>query len=112
MSHRNPACIFALMLGAACLSGTAWGQTAEPGAKFELADVHASATSTNPDSYDMSGGLMRGGLYYLKRATMLDLIRTAYGVDPQKVIGGPSWLDVNRFELRAKVPEGTTAAAV
>jgi len=24
---------------------------------------------------------------------MLDLIRTAYGLDPSKVIGGPSWLD-------------------
>jgi uncharacterized protein (TIGR03435 family) len=66
----------------------------------------------NPDASDMSGGLMRGGLYQLRRATMLDLIRTAYGVDEQKVIGGPSWLEVDRFDVRAKAPAGTTAATV
>jgi uncharacterized protein (TIGR03435 family) len=112
MSLRNPEHIFALMIAVAYLSGTALGQTAEPASKFELADVHPSANTTNPDAYDMSGGLIKGGLYYLKRTTMLDLIRTAYGVDPQKVIGGPNWLEVNRFDVRARVPAGTTAAAV
>jgi uncharacterized protein (TIGR03435 family) len=112
MSDRNRKRIFTLIIGAACLSGTVFGQAAETSAKFEIADVHPSANSTNPDTWDMSGGLMRGGLYYLKRATMLDLIRTAYGLDPKKIIGGPSWLEVNRFDIRAKVPAGTTAATV
>jgi len=60
----------------------------------------------------MSGGLMRGNLYRLHRATMLDLIRIAYGIDAKKVLGGPSWLDVDRFDLRAKVPAGTTSITV
>jgi uncharacterized protein (TIGR03435 family) len=104
--------IFALIVGTVCLSGIVSGQTAEPAGRFEVADVHPSANSANPRVYDMSGGLMRGGLYYLKRATMLDLIRIAYGVYPQRVIGGPVWLDVNRFDVRARVPAGTTAATV
>ena len=108
MSRRSLQCIRALI----CLRASAFGQTTEPAAKFGLADVHQSANTTNPDAYDMSGGLMRGGLYYLKRATMLDLIRLAYGVDPQKVTGGPSWLDIIRFDVRMKVPPGATAANV
>jgi uncharacterized protein (TIGR03435 family) len=112
MSQRNMKRILALVIGTAGLSGAVFGQAAEPAARFVVADVHPSANSTNPDAYDMSGGLLSGGNYYLKRATMLDLIRTAYGVDPQKVIGGPNWLEVNRFDVHAKVPAGTTAATV
>jgi uncharacterized protein (TIGR03435 family) len=37
-------------------------------------------------------------------ATMVDLIRTAYGVDAQNVIGGPNWLEFDRFDVIAKAP--------
>lgn len=70
MSHRNPGRIIALLIGAACWSGTLFAQTVEPAAGFEVADVHPSPNSTNPDAYDTSGGLMRGGLYYLKRSCL------------------------------------------
>jgi uncharacterized protein (TIGR03435 family) len=95
----------------ACACGMPFGQSTEPAGKFELADVHPSPHATNPDASDMSGGLMPGR-YQLRRATMLDLIRTAYGVDAQKVIGGPNWLEVDRFDIRAKVPAGITPATV
>ena len=103
---------FALTILIACASVMTSAQTTEPAAKFVVADVHPSPHSISPDATDMSGGLMHGGLYQLRRATMLDLVRLAYGVDAQKVIGGPSWLEVDRFDVRAKVPEGTTAATV
>lgn len=112
MSRRNPKRTLALVIGIAGMHGALFGQATEPPVRFLVADVHLSANTTNPDAYDMSGGLLSGGNYYLKRATMLDLIRTAYGVDPQKVVGGPSWLDVNRFDVHAKAPAGTTATTV
>ncbi len=90
----------------------AFAEGAEPAAKFELADVHPSARSTNPDASDVSGGLMHGGRYHLRRATMLDLVRMAYGVDAKKVLGGPNWLEMDRFDIRAKAPAGTTATTV
>ncbi len=80
---------------------------AEP--RFELADVHASPRST---SIELTGGIKRGGTYQLRHATMLDLVRLAWGVDAQKVLGGPAWLEIDRFDLRAKVPAGTAPAAV
>jgi uncharacterized protein (TIGR03435 family) len=84
----------------------------EPAPKFELADIHPSPPTTNVDANDMSGGLMHDGRYHLRRATMLDLVRLAYGIDAKKVLGGPNWLDLDRFDIRAKVPVGTTAATV
>jgi len=36
----------------------------------------------------MQGGVLRGDRYEMRQATMVDLVRTAYGVDADKVIGG------------------------
>jgi len=43
---------------------------------------------------------------------MLDLIRIAYGVDPDKVVGGPSWLEFDRFDISAKAPPSTPAETI
>jgi uncharacterized protein (TIGR03435 family) len=40
---------------------------------------------------------------------MLDLIRIAYGFDPDHVFGGPDWLDFDRFDIAAKAPPSTSA---
>jgi len=78
---------------------------------FETADVHASAHTTNPNPF-MTGGVLRGGRYDLRRATMVDLIRIAYGVDPDSVLGGPSWLETDRFDVIAKVPAETSPETI
>ena len=68
------------------LCGVALGQTtSENPAKFDLADIHASPHTTQPF---VRGPFYNGGRYELRFATMLDLIHTAYGVDPEKVVGG------------------------
>src|SRR5579862_6253759 len=92
---------------AALLSGAAFGQNAEPTPTFDSADVHASAHTTNPNPF-MTGGVLRGGRYDLRRATMLDLVSTAYGVDPDTVLGGPNWLETDRFDVIAKAPTTTS----
>ena len=35
---------------------------------------------------------------------MLDLIRTAYGLDGDKILGGPAWLDYDRFDVIGQNP--------
>jgi len=37
---------------------------------------------------------------------MVDLIRTAYSVEADKVFGGPSWLEFDRFDITALVARG------
>ncbi len=43
---------------------------------------------------------------------MVDLIKTAYGVDPDTVVGGPSWLEWDRFDVIAKAPANTPPQTV
>jgi uncharacterized protein (TIGR03435 family) len=81
-----------------------WGQSTAPAPSFDIADVHAG--SRNP-GVGMSGGLVRDGRYELHNATMVDLVRTAYSVDAERVIGGPSWLELDKFTVIAKAPPST-----
>jgi uncharacterized protein (TIGR03435 family) len=77
----------------------------QPG--FEIADVRIHPHSSNPNIY-MTGGVLRNGRYDLRKATMLDLIATAWSVDPDTVVGGPSWLEWERFDIAARAPAGTS----
>jgi uncharacterized protein (TIGR03435 family) len=89
------------------LSGAAFGQTVnEATPRFEVTDVHASPRTAQPF---VRGPFYNGGRYELRFATMLDLIRTAYGLDPEKIVGGPTWLEMDRFDIFAKAPNGSTA---
>ena len=40
---------------------------------------------------------------------MVDLVSSAYGVKADKVLDGPSWLEMDKFDIAAKVPPGTNA---
>jgi uncharacterized protein (TIGR03435 family) len=87
------------------------GQSPATNPKFDVTDVHVSARATNPYTV-ISGGVLRGGRYDLRKATMLDLIRIAYSVDPDKVQGGPSWLELDRFDVAGKAPADTPQETV
>ena len=75
--------------------------------RFEVAEVHRSASATNPQSY-RSGGFLRGERYDLRKVTMIDLIRLADGFEPDDVFGGPDWLALTRFDIAAKAPASTS----
>jgi hypothetical protein len=53
---------------------------------FEIADVHIAAKSTN---MFMRTNPPHGGRYEIHSASMVDLIRVAYGFDADKILGGP-----------------------
>ena len=89
----------------ALLAGAAYGQPAD---KFEAADVHASPHSDNNFNLFMRGPQVRASRFEIRTATMVDLISTAYGVDGDKVYGGPNWLELDRYDVTAKVPAGST----
>jgi uncharacterized protein (TIGR03435 family) len=55
----------------------------------------------------MQGAILVADRYQLRQANMVDLIRTAYGVEAENVLGGPSWLESDRFDVIAKAPPNT-----
>ena len=91
------------------LTGLAYGQNAEKLPSFEAADVYPSPKNPNPNIQSL-GGFARGGRYQFKNATMVDLIANAYSVEPEKVVGGPFWLETDRFDILAKAPMSVTPA--
>jgi uncharacterized protein (TIGR03435 family) len=72
---------------------------------FDAADVHASPKVRQPNT--AFGGL-RGTRFLVRQATMVDLINYAYGIDNNKILAGPTWLDMRRFDVSARAPSGST----
>ena len=90
--------------------GVASPQSAEPHSAFTAIDIHTSpASATMPF---MRGGELHGTHYELRNATMVDLISTAYGVDRDKVFGGPSWLEYDHYDIFALAPPKTSPEAL
>jgi uncharacterized protein (TIGR03435 family) len=81
------------------LASLAFAQTPE----FDAADVHISKAGSAP-----VGGFTPGGRLELRGITMLNLIMYAYGVGEDMVVGGPVWLNTDRFDVLAKAPRGTS----
>lgn len=81
---------------------------AQPQPKFVLADVHRS--TTDHGFAQNFGGVLRGGRYVNRDATMLQLIAAAYGISEDNIAGGPGWVSSDLFDVIAKVPDGTNLA--
>ena len=96
---------------AAMMSGALIALFAQARPVFEAADVHRSAPAMNPYTF-ISGGVLRGARYDLRKATMLDLIRIAWKVEPQTVFGGPNWLEFDQFDIAATAPPSSSPETV
>jgi uncharacterized protein (TIGR03435 family) len=72
--------------------------TACRAAGFESAFVYPSPASPNSN---LRGGFLRGNQYEVHNATLAYLIATAYSIDPDRLIGGPAWLDTALFDVIA-----------
>lgn len=88
--------------------GLAWSQSA----KFEVADVRVSPLTWDYHKRTIGGAFIDGDQLDLRRATMLDLIAIAWDVDQAKVLGGPVWLGMDRFDVRARAAAGTSREAM
>jgi uncharacterized protein (TIGR03435 family) len=73
--------------------------------RFEFAAIHSSAKTRNGI---FRAALVHNGRYEVKQATMLDLIRTAWNFDADRVLGGPNWLELDKFDITAKAPADST----
>ena len=75
-----------------------------------MADIHVS-----PDT--QGGGMImrfRGAPYVgngreeIRNSSLLDLINQVYGTDPEKILGGPNWLEWDHYDINAKLPAEST----
>jgi uncharacterized protein (TIGR03435 family) len=104
---------FLALSGLSGLSGAVSAQSPQNTQKFDAADISQRLKTGTTGQPNMTGGVLRGGRYDLRNATMVDLIATAYSItDNELIAGGPSWLERNRFDIAAKAPQTTSPANV
>jgi uncharacterized protein (TIGR03435 family) len=75
---------------------------------FEVTSV--KPTSAGPVSVGVWGGaglsFTPGGGFSATNVTLGSVIRLAYGLRDFQTVGGPEWLDTDRFDIQARGPQG------
>jgi uncharacterized protein (TIGR03435 family) len=71
-----------------------------PPPAFDAADIRANPPTVT--MFTFSRNSYRAGKYLARNSTMVDLIRAAYRLDADKILGGPPWLESDRFDVQAK----------
>ncbi len=81
---------------------------------FDAADVHVSppADQVKDSKHPTVAGFVAADRYVIHRVTLVDLIARAYNVDANKILGGPPWVEYDRYEIDAKVKPGASEAAL
>ncbi len=64
-------------------------------------DVAAIKHSADTEAFSFSA-VQPGGRYFGQNMTLRLLIKTAYGVHDSQIIGGPSWIDSDHWDINAK----------
>src|SRR5215813_10904565 len=65
--------------------------------KFDVASVKPSLAESGNSGITTHRGMLKAENVTLKRC-----IIGAYGIGPNQVVGGPAWLDSDRFEIDAR----------
>jgi uncharacterized protein (TIGR03435 family) len=74
----------------------------QPAVQFEVASIKPSSADGSNVS---SGGKSGQGRLTMSNVTLKRCIMGAYGVGPNQIMGGPKWLDSDRYEIVAKAEE-------
>jgi uncharacterized protein (TIGR03435 family) len=82
------------------LSATVLAQT-EP--SFDVVSIRR-----NMSGHDGGGGRPRGGGYTFTNVTVRSLISLGYGLPFDRILGGPSWMASDRYDIDASGKESTT----
>ena len=66
--------------------------------QFEVATIKPS----NPQQPGWGINVNRSGMFTTRNTNLSDLIKFAYSVHPKQIVGAPSWLDSDKFDISAK----------
>jgi uncharacterized protein (TIGR03435 family) len=73
--------------------------------RFEVASIKSTKPNIGAPVYTMQRLLPSGG-FEAVNVTLGSLIRLAYGLQDFQMVGGPEWLNTERFDVQARAPEG------
>ena len=113
LAHLAITVLFSVILGTATVISSQTASGSRPA--FEVASIKPLPPTQTLLQEIVSGKRSIGGLgttvdgsqLSIGAASLTDLIKRAYDVD-RRQIAGPDWLDAQRFEVHAKLPEGAS----
>src|SRR5262245_13642176 len=93
--------LLAALLSTAVVAGPAWATLS---AQSDTRPAFAVATVKKNTTGDAARGmrLQPGGRIVVTNQPLRQLIVFAYGLQPQQLAGGPSWIDTDRFDITAQ----------
>ena len=103
---RNPRRISVAVLAMLLTSVRSFSDQTTDSPAFEVVSVKPS----NPSSDQTASFVQPGGRYTAINMTVRMLVKTAYGIHDNQIVGGPEWTDAERFDIRAKA-EGDNPSA-
>ena len=72
--------------------------------RFEVASVRAKGV---PDALPLIA-VEPGGRLTAPNSTLRELVRAAFGIDDNRIVGGPEWMGRDRFAIEARAQDPTT----
>jgi uncharacterized protein (TIGR03435 family) len=93
-----------LLTAVALAGGPLWAQSVQTPA-FEVASVKPNQSGDS----ESASFVQPGGRYTATNVTVRMLMKSAYGVHDHQIIGGPSWINTERFDIVAKAIGYATA---
>jgi uncharacterized protein (TIGR03435 family) len=76
--------------------------SAQPPVAFEVASIKPNKSGPGPT---LIGGGAGGGRFAARNVRLRDLMRVAYRLKDFQMIGGPGWIDSDRYDVIAKAPD-------
>jgi uncharacterized protein (TIGR03435 family) len=101
---RSTILTFAILL---ILTRQAFCQPAKSAPALESTTVQASRSN----DLVVTVGILPNGHIRVRNATLKQIIAAAYNIDEALVMGGPAWLDSDRFDIMAQAPSTASGRA-
>src|SRR5882762_3775451 len=99
-------CAAALLAGGVLAGQGVWAQSAD-NPTFDVASI-----KSNHSGDEQSASFVQpGGRYTATNVTLRTLVKSAYGLHDNQLVGGPSWINTERFDITAKAEGYTTPSA-
>ena len=92
-----------LSFAAACLLVVVSASAQDTRAVFEVASIKPNDSNSGVSN----GGRLTGQRFTSTNVTIVQLLRTAYGVQEFQIQGGPGWIGLDRYDIIANMPSGS-----
>jgi len=87
------------------------GDDGQPRAQFEVVSIRPYVSQGNPANERSALDFPPGGRFSATNVSVRKLIRVAFGVENERILGIPGWADTLTYNIEAKTVDGVESRA-